>query len=142
MTSVLASSREENVLFAEAQEGVGAVISVVGNLAASSSLLAKYDANNTNENITGYTGNSTDGGIVSSKEIVSNTIKTLLSSKSDSLCRGAIPKNVSFANESQAGSADYLRSHPTTRSNQHLVTLRVFLIKYWQIVSIHSFWIR
>lgn len=73
MTSVLASSPEENVVFAKVQEGVAAVFSVIGNLAASSSLLAKYDANNTNENITGYTGNSTDDGIVSSKEIVSNT---------------------------------------------------------------------
>ena len=81
MTSVLVSSPGENVVFAKVQEGVAAVISVIGNLAASSSLLAKYDANNTNENITGYAGNSADEGIVSSKEIVSNTIKALLSSK-------------------------------------------------------------
>lgn len=73
MTSVIASSPEENVVLAKIQEGVAAVVSVIGNIAASSSLLAKYDANNTNENITGYTGNSRDDGIVSSKEIVSNT---------------------------------------------------------------------
>ena len=73
MTSVIASSPEENVVFAKIQEGIAAVVSVIGNLAASSSLLAKYDANNTNENITGYTGNSRDDGIVCSKEIVSNT---------------------------------------------------------------------
>lgn len=73
MTSVIASSPEENVVFAKIQEGIAAVVSVIGNLAASSSLLAKYDANNTNENITGYTGNPRDDGIVSSKEIVSNT---------------------------------------------------------------------
>lgn len=75
MASVLKKESHNNVGFTVVRDTVGSVLSGISNVLQSSATLAKVDATDSKENITGYTGNSTEGGVVSVKESVSNQIR-------------------------------------------------------------------
>lgn len=75
MASVLKKESHNNVGFTVVRDTVGSVLSGISNVLQSSASLAKVDATDSKENITGYTGNSTEGGVVSVKESVSNQIR-------------------------------------------------------------------
>lgn len=53
------------------KDTVGSILNGIGNVLQSSASLADFDAADSKENITGYTGNSTKSGVVSVKESVS-----------------------------------------------------------------------
>ena len=72
MASVLKKESHNNVGFLAVKETVGSVLSGIANVLQSSASLASVDATDSKENITGYTGNSTEGGVVSVKDSVSN----------------------------------------------------------------------
>ena len=72
MDSVLKRESHNNAGFTVVRDTVGSVLSGISNVLQSSASLARVDAADSNENITGYTGNSTEGGVVSVKESVSN----------------------------------------------------------------------
>lgn len=75
MASVLKKESHNNVGFTVVRDTVGSILSGISNVLQSSASLAKVDATDSKENITGYTGNSTEGGVVSVKESVSNQIR-------------------------------------------------------------------
>lgn len=75
MASVLKKESHNNVGFTVVRDTVGSVLSGISNVLQSSASLAKVDATDSKENITGYTGNSTEGGVISVKESVSNQIR-------------------------------------------------------------------
>lgn len=75
MASVLKKESHNNVGFTVVRDTVGSVLSGISNVLQSSASLAKVDATDSKENITGYTSNSTEGGVVSVKESVSNQIR-------------------------------------------------------------------
>lgn len=72
MASVLGSESDNNVGFMAVKETVSSVLGGIANVLQSSASLAAVDKTDSKENITGYTGNSTTGGVVSVKESVSN----------------------------------------------------------------------
>ena len=72
MAAVLQKESDNNVGFMTIKEAAASVLSGISNVVISSASLARVDADETRENITGFTGNSTTGGIVSSKKRVSN----------------------------------------------------------------------
>ena len=75
MASVLNSESHNNVGFMVVRDTVGSILSGISNVLQSSAFLARVDATDSKENITGYTDNSTEGGVVSVKESVSNQIR-------------------------------------------------------------------
>lgn len=75
MASVLKKESHNNVGFTVVRDTVGSILSGISNVLQSSASLAKVDATDSKENITGYTGNSTEGGVISVKESVSNQIR-------------------------------------------------------------------
>ena len=82
MTTVLAENA--NAGFQAVKDTVGSILSGIGNAVVSSTSLARFDANDTKENITGYTGNnSSDAGLVSRKDRVSNTFMLVSPSPGD-----------------------------------------------------------
>ena len=74
MASVLNSESHNNVGFMVVKDTVSSILSGISNVLQSSASLASVDATDSQENITGYTDNSTEGGVVSVKESVSNQI--------------------------------------------------------------------
>ena len=72
MASVLKRESQNNAGFMAVKDTVGSMLSGIANVLQSSASLARFDADDSKENITGYTGNSTKGGVVSVKESVSN----------------------------------------------------------------------
>ena len=72
MALVLKGESQNNVGFMAVKDTVGSMLSGIANVLQSSASLARFDADDSKENITGYTGNSTKGGVVSVKESVSN----------------------------------------------------------------------
>ena len=76
MASVLKKESHNNVGFMVVRDTVGSVLSGISNVLQSSASLAKVDATDSKENLTGYTSNSTEGGVVSVKESVSYQIRS------------------------------------------------------------------
>ena len=72
IVAVLQKESDNNVGFMRVKEAAASVLSGISNVVISSAYLARVDADETRENITGFTGNSTKGGIVSSTKRVSN----------------------------------------------------------------------
>ena len=70
MTAVLAEN--SNAGFRAVKDTAASILGGIGNAVVSSASLAKFDANDTSENITGFTGNRSERGFVSSKNRVSN----------------------------------------------------------------------
>ena len=73
MAAVLQKESDINVGFMRVKEAAASVLSGISNVVISSASLARVDAKDTRENITGFTGNSSTGGIVSGKKRVSNS---------------------------------------------------------------------
>lgn len=71
MASVLKKESNNSLGFAVISATVGSVLSGIANVLQSSASLASVDATDSKENLTGYTGNSTEGGVVSVKDRVS-----------------------------------------------------------------------
>jgi len=72
LATVLKTQSDSNAGFFAIKEAAASILGAIGNVVISSTSMASVDADETNENITGYTGNSTDKGVVSSKERVSD----------------------------------------------------------------------
>lgn len=76
MVNVLGTeSSVNNVGFMAVKDTVNTVLGGIANVLQSSATLAAVDKTDSQENITGYTGNSSFGGVVSVKERVSNKLK-------------------------------------------------------------------
>ena len=70
MASVLKKESNNSLGFAVISSTVGSVLSGIANVLQSSASLASVDATDSKENLTGYAGNSTEGGVVSVKDRV------------------------------------------------------------------------
>ena len=73
MASVLAAESNNNVGFMAVKDTVASFLGGLTNVLLSSASLAKVENKDSTENITGYTGNLSTGGTVSTKERVSNS---------------------------------------------------------------------
>ena len=72
MATVLKAESQNNVGFSGVKDTVSSVLGGISNVVQSSASLAAVETTDSKENITGYTGNSSTGGVVSVKERVSN----------------------------------------------------------------------
>lgn len=88
MATVLKAESQNNVGFSAVKDTVSSVLGGISNVVQSSASLAAVETTDSKENITGYTGNSSTGGVVSVKERVSNNFFFYLFAISLGKCSG------------------------------------------------------